>query len=243
MHRGYIKIWRKIQDSGIGSNPFILGVAINMILDANWKDTTTIFNKQPTTIKRGQFIFGRKAYAAKLKTTERKIRTAVETLKNVQLIDQQTTNKYSIITICNYSKYQDKELEGDQQTTSKPTSQRPANDQQVTTSKELKKVRNKIYTPDFEEFWKEYPKKEGKLEACKKYKEALKITTKEKILDSVKLYAKHVKGKDPQYTAQPATWLNKGRWDDQLSSERGGPSDQEVLSKQRGWAQWKSSTS
>jgi len=59
-------------------------------------------------------------------------------LQELQIIDQQTTSKYSIYTIVNYSNYQD----SDQQTTSTATSKRPANDQQTTTKEECKELKN-----------------------------------------------------------------------------------------------------
>ena len=85
-----------------------------------------LVGNQLVRLKRGQFIFGRKAFAKKTGLSERSVRTLINRLKKSQMIDQQTTNKFSIISILNYDDYQT----GVHQTSSK----RPTGDQQATTN-------------------------------------------------------------------------------------------------------------
>lgn len=68
----------------------------------------------------------------------------------------------------------------------------------------------------FETFWAAYPKKVGKQAAIKAYRNALKLTTPEKILAGVDALKSGVAGKDPRFTPHPATWLSQGRWDDEM---------------------------
>lgn len=67
----------------------------------------------------------------------------------------------------------------------------------------------------FDGFWKVYPRKIGKDAATKAYASALNRATAEQILAGAIAYAESQKGKDPQYTAHPTTWLNAGRWADE----------------------------
>lgn len=67
----------------------------------------------------------------------------------------------------------------------------------------------------FEDWWKFYPRRVGKLDAMRAYAKALKLATPDELLTGAKLYAQHVAGKDPQYTAHPATWIRAGRWLDE----------------------------
>jgi hypothetical protein len=71
----------------------------------------------------------------------------------------------------------------------------------------------------FDEFWSVYPRKVGKQDALKVYARCLKKATAEQILEGAKRYAN-----DPnrleQYTAHPATWLNRGGWEDELLPKR-----------------------
>lgn len=69
-----------------------------------------------------------------------------------------------------------------------------------------------------EQFWAVYPKRVGKGAAMKRLEAIHKAdrVAFPVILNAARLYAEHVKGSDPRYTAHPATWLNEGRWDDEL---------------------------
>lgn len=75
---------------------------------------------------------------------------------------------------------------------------------------------NRQYARDgFADFWNEVPKKVGKGQAEKAYRAALKKTDHETIIAGIRRYAKERAGKDAQYTAHPATWLNGERWADE----------------------------
>ena len=76
---------------------------------------------------------------------------------------------------------------------------------------------------DFDEFWNLYPRRVAKKAASKSYARALKDTTHEQIVEGVTRYAAYCKsrGTDAQYIAHPATWLNQGRWDDELDAHGG----------------------
>lgn len=138
MHRGYFKIWRKIEDSGLYQMPNTLALFMFLLSKAMHKDCKVGTPLGVVELKRGQYISGRKQLGADLKQSEREIRTSLSRLIELQIIDQQTTSKYSVYTIVNYSKYQD----ADQQTTSTQTNKRPANDQQTTTKEECNNVKN-----------------------------------------------------------------------------------------------------
>ena len=66
----------------------------------------------------------------------------------------------------------------------------------------------------FDDFWKIYPRRVAKISARNAWDRAMKLTTPEHIISAAKRYADERRGKDAQYTAHPATWLNGGRWDD-----------------------------
>lgn len=65
----------------------------------------------------------------------------------------------------------------------------------------------------FEQFWQTYPRKAGKRTAVTAYERASKRAATEKINAGAARYRD-----DPnrlrQYTAFPATWLNRDGWDD-----------------------------
>jgi hypothetical protein len=72
------------------------------------------------------------------------------------------------------------------------------------------------YPPDFEAWWKLYPRSAGKRPAALKFEAALKKpgVTVETLMIGVKRYAAAREGKDPQFTLHAKTWLNEERWND-----------------------------
>jgi hypothetical protein len=78
---------------------------------------------------------------------------------------------------------------------------------------------------DFDEFWKAYPRRIGKLAAKKAYDRARRGgVTQAELLDGVALYRQH----KPGYAdwAHPASWLNAGRWADEWGApERNTPAE------------------
>ena len=62
----------------------------------------------------------------------------------------------------------------------------------------------------FDEFWTQYPKKVGKGAARTSYKSALKKIKHTELMAGLAKY-----DPDPEFTCNPATWLNQERWNDE----------------------------
>ncbi len=95
----------------------------------------------------------------------------------------------------------------------------------LTLSTPFKEVRSKKVTighsPDgFVDFWKVCPRKVAKGAAEKAWRKAAKEAAPERLIAAMKAYASATAGKDPDFIAHPATWLNQRRWED----ETGKPS-------------------
>ena len=131
---GWIKLHRQTLAGGWLQNPELWTFWCYCLLKATHKRHTARVGYQRLDISSGQFVFGRKKAAEELKTTERKIRTSLKTLEIDGNVTIKTTNKFSVITICNWEAYQSNGITDDQQTTNK----RPTNDQQTTTYKNNK---------------------------------------------------------------------------------------------------------
>src|SRR5262245_31710476 len=84
----------------------------------------------------------------------------------------------------------------------------------------------------FVSFWKVYPRKKGKIAAEKALAKALKTTTLEIILNAIK----HAQwSNEPQYIPYPATWLNKGCWDDQRDKTQQEQQHEQELEQYAKW--------
>ena len=145
MQRGYVKVWRKIEDSGLIQLPNTLALFMHILLKASHKDIKRGTSTGVVELKRGQYISGIHKLSEALEQSERQIRTSIKRLIDLGIISVQTTNKYSIYTIENYDKYQDSDEQSDNQTTSK----RQASDKETTTKQELKNlnIKEKNITP------------------------------------------------------------------------------------------------
>lgn len=144
MNRGYVKVWRKIEDSGLIQLPNTLALFMHLVLRATHKDIKRGTSTGVVELKRGQFISGIHKLSEALEQTERQIRTSQSRLVELGIISIQTTNKYSIYTIENYGIYQDTDTHNDKQTTNKEQ----ANDKETTTKQEHKHINIKeIHTP------------------------------------------------------------------------------------------------
>ncbi len=75
------------------------------------------------------------------------------------------------------------------------------------------------YSEKFERFWNVYPKKVGKGEAWKIWKRMRFDTEIDRFIKAVEKQSRSDdwKKNNGQYIPNPSTWLNQGRWDDELS--------------------------
>ncbi len=122
---------------------------------------TKLIYGQLVTIKRGEFVFGRKSWSERLGISEQKLRTLIKRLVQDNMIELvKRYNKFTIYKVVNYEKYnpQDNQheilenqyLEGDnnQQNNQQSTTKQPSTNQQLTTKEESnkdKKVNKEIY--------------------------------------------------------------------------------------------------
>ena len=211
MDRGYVKLWRKSIDSGLLQNANLWVFWCWCLMKATHKPKKVMVGMQMVELEPGQFVFGRKAAAKELKVGERTIRTCVQKLATLQNLTIKSTNKFSIISITNWGIYQQEENKTDHQSDQQATSKRPASDH-----KQECKTQKNIYTPNFESFWSSYPKKAGKGEAFKAYKNIKdpRPSLKE-IIQSVELHQKTEQWQDRRYIPNPATWINQRRREDE----------------------------
>jgi hypothetical protein len=137
VQRGYVKVWRKIEDSGLIQLPNTLALFMLLLLNATHKDRKVGTPNGVIILKRGQYISGRIELAAKLKQTEQQIRTSLKRLMELEIITIEATNRFSVYTIENYSKYQDSEEVINQHDNQQITNKQPTDNQQITTKQEL----------------------------------------------------------------------------------------------------------
>lgn len=132
---GWIKLHRKVLD-----NPIVMkdtehfAVWVYLLLKASHTEYPVIFGGQKMVLHPGQLITGRKKIASDIGISESKVFRILKTLKIEQQIEQQASNKNSLISIINWDEYQS----GEQQTEQQVNNSRTASEQQVNTNKNIK---------------------------------------------------------------------------------------------------------
>lgn len=130
MDRGWIKIYRSLLDWEWFDDAETVKLFIYLLLSANYEDKKW----RGMVVERGQYVVGIEALAKRLKTTRQKIRTRLEKMEKYGTIRTATTNRFTIVTICNYESYQDGcdqlQPSDNQQITNSLSEFQPTNNQQ-----------------------------------------------------------------------------------------------------------------
>jgi len=121
-----ISLNRKIMEWEWYTEPKTSHLFVHCLLRANFKDN----RYRGITIKRGQFLTSISKLSIETGLSFREVRTALKRLIATSELTQETHSQYSIITVNNYNKYQEKF----KKVTSGTTSERQTNDKQVTTN-------------------------------------------------------------------------------------------------------------
>lgn len=136
---GYIKLYRKLLD-----NPVVckdtehLAVWIYLLLNATHKKYKVMFEGKVIELYPGQLITSRKTLVKQFYLSESKVQRILKTLEIEQQIEQQTTRHNRLITVLNWSDYQESEQQIEQQL----NNNRTTTEQQLNTNKNDKNVKN-----------------------------------------------------------------------------------------------------
>jgi len=133
---GWIKLHRKILDWEWYDDPNTFRLFLHLLLIANHEDK----KYRGVLVKRGSVVTGRIKLAEELGLSEREVRTALTKLKSTSEVTSKSTNKFTIVSIINYDKYQ----QNDQQPVRPATNERPASDHKQELKNE-KNVRNNTH--------------------------------------------------------------------------------------------------
>lgn len=127
MEEGWVKLYRKFLNWEWHTSPETVSLLFHLLLMANHEEKKW----HGMTIGRGQLVTSRNELCKATGLTERKLRTCIERLKTTSELTIKSSNKFSIITICNYERYQaDKEKtvqQNVQQSAIQTSSNRPTN--------------------------------------------------------------------------------------------------------------------
>lgn len=139
MDNGFILLSRNILDSDVFASQKLLKIWIWCLCKANFKDKSVPLKvgkgETIVRVKRGSFIFGRNKAEDELFIDGSTIYKSMQKLKELSMIEIESNNQYSIVTISNYDAYQDSR-------SYKVTSKEQPSNNQVTTKEQPSNTTN-----------------------------------------------------------------------------------------------------
>ena len=196
---GWIRIHRKFLDWEWFNKSEAVHLFMYLVLKANHKDGQW----QGIDVKRGQFITSFGKVSTDTGISLQTIRTLLKKFEKTNEINIQTTNKFTIVTICKYECYQQE----NEQTNTQLTNKQQTTNNQLTTNKNDNNNKEIL----FNDFWKLYDKQVDKKKCLDKF---LKLTD-----DEIKLIFENLPNyilntPDKQFRKNPITWINGKCWND-----------------------------
>jgi hypothetical protein len=231
--RGWLKLWRKIEDCCFRDKPDYFSVWVHLLNGANHTDAFVIVNGLKMLIKSGTFITSRLKISVKTGVEQHKVDRILNFFKSEQQIEQRNLTTCRLISITNWPTYQNNEQQNEQQV----SSEWAASEQLVSTSKNDKNVKNEknkeslaqktskrrsrdvpLIDPGFQEFWNLYPRKVGKGKAEEAWL-AIGISngTLGAIIKALSWQVKSEQWKEGRgrFIPHPTTYLIQRRWEDE----------------------------
>lgn len=144
MRDGWIKVYGKMLQWEWYGDPNMVATWLHLLLTANWRDKKW----RGMDIKRGQLVTSVAKLSEAIGQNEWQTRSCLDRLEKSKQILKQSTNKNTIITICNYDIYQDKDTtdtqanheQGHKQNTNEPQTSHEQPTSKTATTEDYKEV-------------------------------------------------------------------------------------------------------
>lgn len=129
---GWLKLHRALIESAVFSDPEVLKVWIWLLCRVAYESHDVLFMGKVIQLQAGQIATGRKKIAQATDLSESKVYRALNILKNLGNISIKANNKYSVITVLNWEKFQSNSAG----VNSKTTAKQQRNDNKATTKQQ-----------------------------------------------------------------------------------------------------------
>lgn len=143
MNTGWVKLFRSLRDWEWWFENDTFKLFIYCLITANHDEQ----RQCGITIPRGSFITSRKKLSDEVGITEQSVRTSMARLTRTKEITVQSTNQHTIITVCNYDKYQSRDVmeqPASNQRINQRINQRPTSDDVAETQKSTIKATKQV---------------------------------------------------------------------------------------------------
>jgi len=135
---GWIKLHRDIREHWIWQNPVYYRAWSDMLMEANHKTKSRLYNGNLVIIKRGQIVGSLQSYANRWDMTVSQVRHFIDLLEQDKMVSKKTAQGFTHLSICNYDTYQSLQQADNTQNAHSPQAHRKL----TATPKELKNEKN-----------------------------------------------------------------------------------------------------
>lgn len=233
---GWIKLHRSIQDHFIYdfAEPDKAMAWIDILLSASYAVSKVKIKSRLFTVQKGQWLVSQVTLQKRWKMSQNKVKRLLKLLENDGMITVLTNELTSIITICNYSDYQNDERASEQpsgRAVERAADEQSNDIQRSKEYKEDKEVKTNVDSgespaeqedyleTEFNRFWRNYPNPKAKQPAKKAFLKLLKGKTIGKVKFNVDMILSYhfdciERGDIGADKLHAATLLNQKRWED-----------------------------
>lgn len=211
---GWIKLHRKFLEWEWYNDIPCKVLALHLILSANFEE-----NKyKGFVLKKGQLLVTWETLSSETGLTFKQVRRAVKKLEIGQFLGRERAGKNTLITICNYESYQQKENPLGQGKGRKRAGKGQEKGSPINKEEEEEYINPSIISLNFDAFWDLYDKKVGRPK-CEKKWNSLSISEREEAMSYIAAYK--LAQPDKQFRKNPETFLNQKSWNDEIISNNG----------------------
>jgi len=231
--QGWVSLHRKLFENPIMTKPNYLAIWIYLLLRANHKENSIIWNNEKVKIQVGQFIGSIKQIADYYNLSKSTVAHILDYFERDDMIIKKSNKRFTLFEIKNYKKYQDIERHVERHVSAETLDNKGLDDddeklldgslfsnrlQIETNNNDNTDNKKDIIEIEFEKFWNYYGYKVSRKKCFALWK---KISTADKNLIREHL-PKYIKSTftDGRYPSRkhPSTYLNNESWNDEIIS-------------------------
>jgi hypothetical protein len=220
-----------------------------LIANAAWRPVQVMVrngrSQELVNLERGQLTYSRSFLrVAWAWSSEKMVRTFLARLRQAGMLDLQTGQLQTVITVCNYSHFQ---FGGEDQGPANGPDmgqQRAGNGPEEEDIKNIKRKKMLPAMPEgFEDWYSIYPRKKQRQDAIKAFAKLIQsgVITLEALLAKTRAFAAAWEKRPPtdrQFIPYPASWLNKGEFGDEPDGASSQPTSAPIDPRSFTPGQW-----
>lgn len=220
MASGYILLHRSLLDNWVWEERVFSKAEawIDLIFLVNFAEGTHRIGNEILSVPPGSRYITIKELCERWKWSNTKVTNFLRLLQDDNMIVKNNVKKKTLITLVNWDKYQTK-------SDKKASEKRRENDEETLLNNKGKErnKENNIYSPEFETFWQNYPRREAKATAYKCWNARINQgELPDDMITGAKNYAASCRAKETEakYIKLPATFIGPDKhYQDHLNSQ------------------------